>query len=122
MLHCLLYWPCRSRTRRLRSGWEWESAASALWLALRCALTAITPTLRMVARPMATTGLAGSLVASLSALAPGTTAGDIHIMAGPMLAALRVVVRLGAASLHAVRSQARAAGSTVGDLAAVANS
>src|SRR5271169_3697148 len=121
MLHCLLYWPCHSRTRRLRSGWEWESALEAMWLARRSALTAITRTIRMVAHPTATTVRAISRTGSLSGLAPGTTAGDIHITDARTLAALRddlrgMVLRdmarqLGAASNRAVRVDALAAGS-----------
>src|SRR5208282_48445 len=116
MLHCLLYWPCRLRTRRLRSGSEWESASAAMRLARRCALTAITRTIRILARPTATTVRAGSRAGSLSAQAPGITAGDILITDAvtdaATLAALRVVVRrvtvwrFGAASQRAGRSQA----------------
>src|SRR5450755_2849312 len=121
MLHCLLYWPCRFRTRRPRSGSEWASASAATWLGRRSALTAITRTIRMVARPMATTVRVGSRTGSLSAPAPGTTAGDIHITAAALRdvvlsdattdAAMRDAVRrFGAASKDAVRPQASAAG------------
>ncbi len=76
---------------------ELESAL-AMWLARQLALTAITPTIRTLARPTATMALTISSVESSSAQAPGITAGDIHIMDGPTrarlqdLAALRDVV------------------------------
>jgi len=52
--------------------------ASVLWQARRSALTAITLIIRTLVRPTDTTARAGSLAASLSALAPGTTALDVH--------------------------------------------
>ena len=67
---------------------ELESAP-ATWLALRPALTDIIQTIRMLARPTATMVLTISSAESLSAPAPGTTAGDIPIMDGPMLADLQ---------------------------------
>src|SRR5450759_624026 len=122
MLHCLLYWPCRSRTRRLRSGSE--SASAAMWLARPSALTAITRTIRMLARPTATTVRPGSQTGSLSAQAPGTTALDVHITVARLIAAftdmvptvvvlrdvglMDVVRRFGAASKGAVRARASA--------------
>src|SRR6266478_5285882 len=78
MLHCLLYWPCRSRTRRRRSESEWVLASAAMWLARRSVPMAITRTIRIAARPTATTVRAGSRMGSLLAQAPGT-AGDIRI-------------------------------------------
>src|SRR5271169_6966446 len=94
MLHCLLYWLCRSRTRKRRSESEWESAASVWWRELRFAPTAITRIIRMLARPMATMARAGSLAASLSAQGRGITAGDTDITVGPMLADLRDLAAL----------------------------
>src|SRR5208283_333968 len=130
MLYCWLYWPCRLRTRRLRSGSEWASASAAMWLGRRSALTVITRTIRMLARPTATTVRAGLLTGSSSAQAPGTTVGDIHITDVPTVAAFTgmvlrdavlrdVVRRAGAASKEVARSQAiaevsMAADSTVG--------
>src|SRR5208282_3010664 len=116
MLHCLLYWPCRSRIRRLRSlserGSEWALELESAWLARPSALTAITRTIRMLARPTATMVQAGSLAGSLSAQAPGTTAGDIRITDAPTPAASRVGVRrFGAALKDAGRSQSTAEGS-----------
>src|SRR5208282_1737378 len=116
MLHCLLYWPCRSRIRRLRSlserGSEWALELESAWLARPSALTVITRTIRMLAHPTATMVRAGSLAWSLSAQAPGTTAGDIRITDAPTPAALRVVVRqFGAALKDAARSQSTAEGS-----------
>jgi hypothetical protein len=58
---------------------------------------AITRTIRMPAHPMDTMVRADSRAGSLSAQAPGTTAGDIRIMAGPMLAALRDLAALSVA-------------------------
>src|SRR5450756_1059846 len=86
-----------------------------MWLARRSALTAITRTIRILARPTATTVRAGSRTGSLSAQAPGTTAGDIHITDARMIAAftdmvltdvvLTDMVRwFGAASKGAVRA------------------
>src|ERR1019366_10739210 len=126
MLHSLRYWPCRSRIRRLRSGSEWGSASAAMWVARRSALTAITRTIRMLARPTVTTVRAGSRTGSLSARAPGTTAGDIHITDEATVevlwdtalrdADLRDTVRwLGAASKAAVRARTRAADSMAAD-------
>src|ERR1039457_2267357 len=102
MLHCLHYWPYRWRSRKLRSESEWESALAAMWVVRRSALTAITPTLLMVARPTATMVRAGSRMGSSSARAPGTTVGDIHITDEAMLAALQPADRLpGAGSTEA---------------------
>src|SRR5271169_4001552 len=90
---------------------------------------------------MATTVQAGSRTGSLSALAPGTTAGDIHITDAPMVAALGtgmrdaalkgavlrdvvlrdMVGRLGAASKGTDRSQATAEVSMAEGSAAAAN-
>jgi hypothetical protein len=47
------------------------------------ALTAITRTIRMLARPMDTMVRTGSRAGSSSAQAPGTTVGDIHMDADP---------------------------------------
>src|SRR5208337_1258930 len=92
MLHCWLYWLCRLRTRRLRSELEWASASAAMWLVRRFALTAITRTIRMPARPTATTVRPGSLTGSSSAQVPGTTAGDTHITDVATVAAFTDVV------------------------------
>src|SRR5450759_2148984 len=124
MLHCLRYWPCRSRTRRLRSGSEWASAAMSL--GHRSALTAITRIILMVARPTATTVRPGSRTGSSSAQVPGTTVLDVHITVARLIAAftdmvptgvvlrdvglMDVVRRFGAASKGAVRAWASAEG------------
>src|ERR1019366_9206928 len=134
MLHCLRYWPCRSRTRRLRSGSE--SASAAMSLGHRSALTAITRIILMLARPTATTVRAGSRTGSSSAPGPGTKAGDIHLTVARMIAAftdvvltdlvlrdvglMEVVRRFGAASKGAVRAQAPAEG-PMGQAGAAAN-
>src|ERR1700687_64786 len=60
--------------------------------ARRCALTAITRTIRILARLMVTTVRPGSRTGSLSAPAPGTTTGDIHITHAPTLAAFTVMI------------------------------
>src|ERR1039457_3913880 len=99
-----------------------------MWLARRFALTAITRTIRMLARPMATTVRAILRTGSLSAQGPGTTAGDVRIMNAATVAALTADLRdavlrdmvrgmvrwLGVASKGAVRSRATAEGSMVG--------
>src|SRR6266852_1683325 len=98
MLRYSRYWRCRLLIRRLRSESEWESAsapapAMATWLDRRFALTAITRTIRILAHPTATMARAGSRTGSLSAQAPGTTDGDIHIMDAPTVAALMADLR-----------------------------
>src|SRR6266849_3727363 len=93
MLHCLRYWRCRLRIRRLRLGSEWASASVAMWLGRRSALTGITRTIRMVARLTATTVRAGLRTGSLLAQGPGTTAGDIHITHATTVATLTADLR-----------------------------
>src|ERR1700674_4504798 len=106
-----------------------------MWLGRRAALMAITRTIRMGARPTATTVRVGSRMGSLSAQAPGT-AGDVHItdaatMVATLMADLRdaglrdVVLRdvvgwSSAASKGAAPSEASAVGS-MEDPAAAAN-
>src|SRR6266403_1962953 len=88
MLYCSRYLRCRLPILRLKSESEWASASAlATWLARRSALMAITRSIRIVARPMATTVRAGSRTGSLSAQGPGTTAGDIHITDATTVAA-----------------------------------
>src|SRR6266849_5914956 len=127
MLRYSRYWRCRLLIRRLRSESEWESAsapapAMATWLDRRFALTAITRTIRILAHPTATMARAGSRTGSLSAQAPGTTDGDIHIMDAPTVAALmadlrdadlRGVVLRGTASKGTVGARSSGEGSAV---------
>ena len=80
--------------RRSEQGSEWALELESAWLARPSALTAITRTIRMLARPTVTMVRAGSLAGSLSAQAPGTTAGDIRIMDAPTPAALSSSARL----------------------------
>jgi len=113
---------------------ELESAP-ATWLDLRPALTDTIQTTHTLARPTATMALTILSAECLSAPAPGSTAGDIAIMDGPMpadsqdLAALQdailrdvvlrdVVERLGTASQDAAQSHVEgfmAEASTVAD-------
>src|SRR6266852_9781534 len=125
MLRYSRYWRCRLLIRRLRSGSEWESAsapAMATWLDRRSALTDITQTIRILARPTATMARAGSLTGSLSAQAPGTTDGDVHITDATTVAALmadlrdadlRGVVLRGTASKGAAGARSSGEGSAV---------